>query len=110
MSDIGVKIEGGDVLLKQDRWYLGVEEPEVLGSGYFIIPRAIADISYDMRLSDSDLIDIMTKDFMAPIQSRCNKFLQTYEVNYRNKLSQEFEQRRKAEIEALLSRAQKIIK
>ena len=110
MSDIGVKIEGEDMLLKQDRWYLGVAEPEVLGSGYFIVPRAIADISYDMSLGDEDLIDVMTKDYMAPILSRCNQFLKTYEANYRNKLSEEFELRRKAKTEALLSRAQKIIK
>lgn len=108
MSDVGVKIEDGDILLKQDRWYLGRAEP-ISGSGYFVVPRAIADISYNMNAPDKDLIDVMTKDHMSTIRSRCNDFLQRYEDTYRNALSEEFEKESKRRAKELLCRAQKRI-
>lgn len=79
-------IKKGDILLTDDVWYYVESDPAFKNSGYFYVPRAIADISYDYKnYTDEQIMEQYIKDNLGGIRRAVEEKLQKYADNIRKK-------------------------
>lgn len=79
-------IKEGDILLTEDIWFYVKSDPAFKNSGYFYVPRPIADISYDYEnYTDEEILEVYIKDRLGDIRKEVEKKLKGYADNMRKK-------------------------
>ena len=72
-------IKKGDILLTDDRWFYVESDPAFPNSGYFYLPRAIADISYDYEnYTDEEICEFYIRDTLGGIRKAVEEKLEKY--------------------------------
>jgi len=79
-------IKKGDILLTDKVWYYVQSDPAVENSGYFYVPRPIAEISYDYEnYTDEEIMEFYIRDTLNGLRKAVEKKLEKYADDIRKK-------------------------